>query len=199
MPLVGVKAPDAVEGTEASVPTLGVKGFWPWAFVGCRNTSLAPAAVLFPVRAKPSPAPAPITARITRPIRTRLPVRTPPCVCPPSPPPVAAGERVGGTVSSGDATNPGEVGSPEEADGPGESGSVGGGDSEGPAAAEECPSTRAFSAWNSSSLRTPRSRRATSLSSSSAVLISRPRLPGLANDTGVAGKVCRRDCHVNGG
>ena len=106
MPLVGVKAPDAVEGTEASVPTLGVKGFWPWAFAGWRNTSLAPAAVLFPVRAKPRPAPAPITARITRPIRTRLPVRTPPCVCPPSPPPVAAGERVGDTVSSGDATNP---------------------------------------------------------------------------------------------
>ena len=38
-----------------SVPTLGVKGFWPWAFLGCRNTSLAFAAgVLLPVRTMPS-------------------------------------------------------------------------------------------------------------------------------------------------
>ena len=198
MPLVGVKAPDAVEGTEASVPTLGVKGFWPWAFLGCRNTSLAPAAVLFPVRAKPRPAPAPITARITRPIRTRLPVS--------HDPPASAHPRRPWRRAKGLATpcsewrrdEPRVVGSPEEADGRGESGSVGGGDAEGPAAAEECPSRGLLGLELLFAEDT-----VVAESDEPFELLSRadvtPRLPGLANDTGVAGNVCRRECHVNCG
>ena len=100
------------------IPDVGGEGVLALGVLRLQEDLAGARGVLFPVRAIPSPAPAPITARITRPIRTCLPVRRAPPLLPTLAAARGAGERVGGTgVPGGDATNPGAVGSPEEAEG----------------------------------------------------------------------------------